>query len=755
MSFLKVIDDLTRDKPMRKTKERQIRKQKEEEKDGDDEYTETVKPDVKLPKQKAFRVDATPTTVGNNSISNTATTTTTINTSKDVEVTASMQTSDIVLNEKSVYGVLDENMSRKKSAREPYRTLRESVMRDERRKRKKKTSLKDAGNDDDDEIPFVVYIDSSVGKTRFDIFAKNVPEKLGGLVVSHVEKSIIDSNALLVGSLVVNDATRGGKHKSKIEPKKKKKRKEKKEDEEIGVSHVVTTKEGFAKYEKSVPDECVTKFVSPEYLAACLKEKKIIVPIEEKWSFAAVADAKTSPIEKPTQEMPKGESKGKKEKRGEESHHDEEILTLMELAQISLEQARVTLVHFGYSLEVAVEAFLEGKVSFTEINGEQTLVENASKQASMESDVRQNYYHSLENMKKIKKHFMCQPAERIGNHDANKSLIDMFSNYGAMLQDMYPDNKQQRGRGNAYVKIARLLESTPYELTPNNIDNFIEKNRCGGQGMGESMCNKLKYAVSFKVLPEYEAFLKDPSVIAVKDMSRVHGIGTKTAYKFYKRFNLKSVEDLRALLSSGDPNNILKNDMRISLKYLEDLEDRIPREEAKEIGDFVRESVENIVKGAQVEVAGSYRRGKPTCGDVDVLVCLKENQKKDGVLQNIVDDIDRRGLISARLSQGTFGQDNFMGVCKLPDGKENRKHRRLDIKIYEPKQFATALLYFTGSGRFNRSMRTYTHMMGWHLDDKGLYMDRNKSRRVETVTEQDIFAALGLDYVRPQDRSVG
>ena len=114
--FLKVIDDLARDKPMRKTKERQIRKQEEEEKDGDDEYTETVKPDVKLPKQKAFRVDAdAPTTVGNNSISNTAKTTTTINTSKDVEATASMQTSDIVLNEKSVHGVLDENMSRKRA----------------------------------------------------------------------------------------------------------------------------------------------------------------------------------------------------------------------------------------------------------------------------------------------------------------------------------------------------------------------------------------------------------------------------------------------------------------------------------------------------------------------------------------------------------------------------------------------------------------------------------------------------------------
>jgi DNA polymerase/3'-5' exonuclease PolX len=754
MSFLQVIDDLAGGKPMRTTRERQIRKEKKDDRrDGDDELTETVKPDVKLPKQKPFRI------IANNSKSDTTiTTSTTMNTSKDVEVTASMHTSDIALNAKSVYGVLDESVSEKKSAREPYRSLRESVLKDEQRKRKK-ASLRDAEDndesDDDDKIPFVVYIDSSVGKTRFDIFSKNVPDKLGGLVVPHLEKSMIDSNALLIGR--VEDFTKAGNHKSKIDSKKKKKKKKnaKKEEDEIGVSHVVTTREGFTKYEKSVPDDCVTKFVSPEYIAACLKEKKIISPIEEKWSFVIVAGTTTSTMKKVAQEVPKREGKQKKEKKMEDSLHDEEIMTLMELAQLTIEQARIALVHFGYSLEVAAEAFLEGKVSFKESNGEQALVETASKQASMESDVQQKYYHSLENMKKLKKHFMCQPGDRSGNQDTNTSLIDMFSDYGAMLQDLYPDNKQQRGRGNAYVKIARLLEKTPYELTPNNIDKFIEKNRRGGQGMGESMCNKLKYAVSFKVLPEYEAFLKDPLVVAVKDMSRVHGIGTKTALKFYDRFNLKSVEDLRALLAGGDPSNILKRDMRISLEYLEDLEERIPREEAKEIGDFVRETVEKIVRGAQVEVAGSYRRGKATCGDVDVLVCLRENQRKDGVLQKIVDDIDRRGLISARLSQGTFGQDNFMGVCMLPDGKENRKHRRLDIKIYEPKEFATALLYFTGSGRFNRSMRTYTHMMGWHLDDKGLYMDRNKSRRVETVTEQDIFAALGLDYVRPQDRSVG
>ena len=118
MSFLQVIDDLAGGKPMRKTRERQIRKEKKDDRrDSDDELTETVKPDVKLPKQKPFRI------VANNSKSDTIiTTSTTMNTSKDVEVMASMHTSDIALNAKSVYGVLDESVSEKKSAREPYRS---------------------------------------------------------------------------------------------------------------------------------------------------------------------------------------------------------------------------------------------------------------------------------------------------------------------------------------------------------------------------------------------------------------------------------------------------------------------------------------------------------------------------------------------------------------------------------------------------------------------------------------------------------
>jgi DNA polymerase/3'-5' exonuclease PolX len=41
-----------------------------------------------------------------------------------------------------------------------------------------------------------------------------------------------------------------------------------------------------------------------------------------------------------------------------------------------------------------------------------------------------------------------------------------------------------------------------------------------------------------------------------------------------------------------------------------------------------------------------------------------------------------------------------MGVCRVLE-----KNRRIDIKVYPREQYGTAILYFTGSDYFNRSMR--------------------------------------------------
>ena len=104
-----------------------------------------------------------------------------------------------------------------------------------------------------------------------------------------------------------------------------------------------------------------------------------------------------------------------------------------------------------------------------------------------------------------------------------------------------------------------------------------------------------------------------------------------------------------------------------------------------------------------------------------------------------------------------------MGLCRLPPGPSGatRRVRRLDIKSYPREVFAFAIMYFTGSDYFNRSMRSYVKQTGWSLSDQGLRLVRytdgltvkaKESSSIRADTEEDIFAALGLPYRTPEQR---
>jgi hypothetical protein len=105
-----------------------------------------------------------------------------------------------------------------------------------------------------------------------------------------------------------------------------------------------------------------------------------------------------------------------------------------------------------------------------------------------------------------------------------------------------------------------------------------------------------------------------------------------------------------------------------------------------------------------------------------------------------------------------------MGFCCLPVGHPlySGVNRRLDIKVYPQHMFPFALLYFTGSDHFNRSMRFYARKCGWTLSDHGLQpVNRVKGLgkvwigdTVHCRTEKDVFEAMGLHYIPPTQRNV-
>jgi len=110
-------------------------------------------------------------------------------------------------------------------------------------------------------------------------------------------------------------------------------------------------------------------------------------------------------------------------------------------------------------------------------------------------------------------------------------------------------------------------------------------------------------------------------------------------------------------------------------------------------------------------------------------------------------------------------QKKYLGVCKLPNqpGSQNTKHRRLDIIVVPPTEKATAMLYFTGSAHFNRSMRLMATKKGMSLSEHALRKNvvrgglsnkekLNEGMILETPNEQSVFQHLGLSYREPSER---
>jgi DNA polymerase/3'-5' exonuclease PolX len=125
--------------------------------------------------------------------------------------------------------------------------------------------------------------------------------------------------------------------------------------------------------------------------------------------------------------------------------------------------------------------------------------------------------------------------------------------------------------------------------------------------------------------------------------------------------------------------------------------------------------------------------GKPTCGDIDILLYPPEssNETESKSIDDSLTDTDNITIIHHlvnKLTEIKFltdhlslpgdeskhdGRGSYMGICKLP--RDNSVHRRIDIKTYPRRYAAFAMLYFTGSDHFNRSMRSYADRTGFKL----------------------------------------
>uniref|UniRef100_A0A669PZ87 DNA polymerase n=1 Tax=Phasianus colchicus TaxID=9054 RepID=A0A669PZ87_PHACC len=194
---------------------------------------------------------------------------------------------------------------------------------------------------------------------------------------------------------------------------------------------------------------------------------------------------------------------------------------------------------------------------------------------------------------------------------------------------------------------------------------------CKIPGIGKRMAEKILEILESGHLRKLDHISESVPVLEL--FSNIWGAGVKTAQMWYQQ-GFRTLDDIRTKAS-------LTSQQAVGLKHYEDFLERMPREEAAEIEQTVRQAALALKPGLVCVACGSYRRGKATCGDVDVLVTHPDGQSHRGLFSKLLDNLHESGFLTDDLvSQEDNGeQKKYLGVCRLPGPA--RRHRRLDIIV--------------------------------------------------------------------------
>lgn len=143
------------------------------------------------------------------------------------------------------------------------------------------------------------------------------------------------------------------------------------------------------------------------------------------------------------------------------------------------------------------------------------------------------------------------------------------------------------------------------------------------------------------------------------------------------------------------------------------------------------------------EIVGSWRRGKDTYKDVDILTVM--TPKEWATFKDRLQEDDNFGPAPGH-THPDFGDEVIRGGYR-----NGTRYDYLDVnRVPNPDEWGAWLLFRTGSAQFNIAMRGYLKKFGCGLNERGLIgPDGNV---VASKTEEDIFSAIGIPYIKPEDR---
>jgi len=344
----------------------------------------------------------------------------------------------------------------------------------------------------------------------------------------------------------------------------------------------------------------------------------------------------------------------------------------------------------------------------------------------------------------------------------NEKIINEFSKLIAFIKNEAPKDVKEKTANNFRLKqlnnVLTILQKYPEKIT---MKNYLELKEISG--VGTHTIERIKEILQTGKLAELSNFsVKDQGKEAIlEELESIVGVGRVKALEFYDL----GITSIKMLKQKIDKKEIEINDkVELGLKYYGKYQTNIPRKEIDKIYKIFKKIVDKMNKEAKLddknkyifEVCGSYRRERPTSGDIDVL--LSKLGSKDNVedpiknleifinkLKEPIKTNENKPLLVDDITDKSF-ETKYMGFAKY---KENPV-RRIDVRYIVYESYYSALLYFTGSAELNKKMRGIAKKMDLKLSEYGLF--KSDGTKLKIKSEEDYFKHLGMDYIEPKFR---
>ena len=314
-----------------------------------------------------------------------------------------------------------------------------------------------------------------------------------------------------------------------------------------------------------------------------------------------------------------------------------------------------------------------------------------------------------------------------------KDIIEVLERIGTMMEIKGENPFKIR----AYSAGARTLQTMEEDL-----GEVIEEGRLGDiPGIGKALTEKIETLYSTGELEFYHKLVASvPS--GLMDLLDIPGLGGKKIKVLHEQLEVDSIESLTVACQEGRVAELKGFGKKTEEKILSGIKNR-EAYAARHLWWDARARVEQILPGLEelpeverVEAAGSFRRGMETVGDLDFLVA----SANPAPIMDWFTSMD--GITEVTAHGETKSSVRFEGGMQA------------DLRVVPSEQFYFALHHFTGSKDHNVRMRQKALSLGLSLSEWGLRPEEEKdsSRKagpVEANSEEDIFTALGLQFVPP------